>query len=126
MIMELQFDITRRFEKDMDRLSKDDQRRVAGSIDRYASAFDVDQGDPTHHIYQPHMSPLPEGFDSSLYVLRATQQIRVILTIENDPLFDRKIVTLIRAVKHDQLARAFDSIAESLYQQLQSGGPSNG
>ena len=124
--MELQFDITRRFEKDMDRLSKDDQRRIAVSIDKYAAGFDVDRGDSTHHIYQPHMSPLPEGFDSSLYVLRATQQIRVILTIENDPLFDRKLVTLIRVVKHDLLDRAFNSIVESLYQQLRSGGQGNG
>lgn len=124
--MELQFDITRRFEKDLKRLTPKDQDRVAASIDKYASIFDIERGDPTRHIYQPHRILLPEGLDSSLYVLRATDQIRVILTIEDDPLFGRKVVTLIRVVKHDDLDRAFNSIAESLYQHLHTGGQSNG
>lgn len=63
---------------------------------------------------------MPEGLDSSLYVLRASPQIRVILTIEEDPLFDQKIVTLFRVVRHDDMDRAFNSIAESLYQHLRS------
>ena len=124
--MELQFDITRRFEKDLKRLTSKDQDRVAASIDKYASIFDIERGDPTRHIYQPHKILLPEGLDSSLYVLRATDQIRVVLTIEDDPLFGRKVVTLIRVVKHDELDRAFNSITESLYQHLHTGGQGNG
>jgi len=124
--MELHFDITRRFEKDLKRLSTEDKRRVTASINMYAATFDVDRGDVSHQIYQPQKIALPEGVDSSLYVLRATQQIRVILTIENDPLFDRKLVTLIRVVKHDELDRAFNSIAESLYQDLRIGRRDNG
>jgi mRNA-degrading endonuclease RelE of RelBE toxin-antitoxin system len=124
--MELQFDITRRFEKDLKRLTPKDQDRVAASIDKYASIFDIEHGDPTRHIYQPHKILLPEGLDSSLYVLRATDQIRVVLTIEDDPLFGRKVVTLIRVVKHDDLERAFNSIAEALYQHLHTGGQGNG
>lgn len=124
--MELQFDITRHFEKDLGRLSTRDQNRVAASINKYAATFDVERGDSTRHIYQLHRILLPEGLDSSLYVLRATQQIRVILTIEDDPLFGRKLVTLIRVVKHDELDRAFNSITESLYQHLQTGSHGNG
>ena len=124
--MELQFDITRRFGKDLKRLAPKDQDRVAASIDKYASIFDIERGDPTRHIYQPHKILLPDGLDSSLYVLRATDQIRVILTIEDDPLFGRKIVTLIRVIKHDDLDRTFNSIAESLYQKLHTGVQSNG
>lgn len=124
--MTLQFDITRRFEKDLKRLTPKDQGRVAESIDKYASIFDTERGDPTRHIYQPHKILLPEGLDSSLYVLRANEQIRVILTIEDDPLFGQKVVTLIRVVKHDDLDRAFNSIAESLYQHLLTGGQNNG
>ena len=124
--MELQFDITRRFDKDLKRLTPKDQSRVALSIDKYVAIFDIERGDPTRHIYQPHRILLPEGLDSSLYVLRATEQIRVILTIEDDPLFGQTIVTLIRVVKHDDLDRAFNSIAESLYQHLQTGSHNNG
>jgi mRNA-degrading endonuclease RelE of RelBE toxin-antitoxin system len=121
--MELQFDITRRFEKDLKRLSKDDQRRIAISIDRHAAAFDPDQGNASTHIYQPQKLVLPEGMDSSLYVLRATDRLRIILTIENDPLFGRKLITLIRVIGHNDLDRAFNSIAESLYQEITSWSP---
>ena len=124
--METQFDITRRFEKEMNHLSREDQRKVAISLDRYAAAFDPDQGIESRHVYQPHKIVLQEGLDSSIYVLRVSPQLRVILTIENDPLFERKLITLIRVVKHDEMDRAFASIAESLHQELTKRGRSDG
>ncbi len=69
---------------------------------------------------------MPEGLESSLYVLRVSPQIRVILTIEADPLFDQKVITLFRVVKHDDMERAFNSIAESLYQQFRPEESDNG
>ncbi|WP_170181382.1 hypothetical protein [Chlorobaculum thiosulfatiphilum] len=48
------------------------------------------------------------------------------MTIEEDPLFDQKIVTLFRVVKRDHMERAFNSIAESLYQQLRLMEKDNG
>jgi hypothetical protein len=116
--VELQFEITRRFEKDLDRLSLADQARVAASIDRYAASFDPEAGDPSGHVYRSREVLLPQGMQSTLYVLRATRDIRAILAIDEDPLFDRKLVTLFRAVKHSEIERAFRSIAESLYQHL--------
>lgn len=116
--MNTEFDITRRFEKDLKHFSKENKNRITDSINEYAPVFDTEQGDATHHIYQPCKIQLPEGLDSSLYVLRVTPQIRVLLTIEEDPLFDRKLVTLIRVVNHDKLDNAFNAVAESLYQSL--------
>lgn len=124
--MEIKFDITRYFEKDLKQLGAEDQSNIAISINRYAATFDIWHGGKSQHIYQPHKILLPNGLDSSLYVLRATDQIRVILAIDEDPLFDQKIVTLIRVVKHDDLDRAFNSIAKSLYQQLHAGDNNHG
>jgi hypothetical protein len=117
--MNTEFDITRHFEKDLTLFSKENQNSVADSINQYAPNFDIEHGDPTHHIYQPYKIQLPEGLDSSLYVLQATNQICVLLTIEDDPLFDRKLITLIRVVKQDELDYTFNSVAKSLYQNLQ-------
>jgi mRNA-degrading endonuclease RelE of RelBE toxin-antitoxin system len=117
--VELQFEITRRFEKDLARFSTADQRRVAASIDRSAGSFNPELGDPSGHIYRPHKVLLSQGMDSTLYALRAAPSVRVILAIDDDPLFNRKLVTLLRVVKHDKIDRAFRSMAESLYQHLQ-------
>jgi hypothetical protein len=116
--MDTQFNITHRFEKDLTHFSKENQQRITHSIHQYTPSFDTKQGDPTHHIYQPYKIQLPEGLDSSLYVLRSTPQISVLLSIENDPLVARKLITLFRAVKQDELDRAFHSLAHSLYQHL--------
>lgn len=124
--MNAEFDITRHFEKDLKHFSKENKNRITDSINEYAPNFDIEQGDPTHHIYQPCKIQLPEGLDSSLYVLRVTPKIRVLLTIEDDPLFDRKLVTLIRVVNHDELDNAFNAVAESLYQSLYTVENRNG
>ncbi|MDQ0042811.1 hypothetical protein [Variovorax boronicumulans] len=120
--MDSEFDITKRFGKDIARLPKEDERKIAASIDKYAATLDTSQAAHNQRIYQPKGLLVPRGFDSSIYVLRATQKLRVILTIEDDPLFGRKLITLLRVVKHDELERALASIAESLYQHLRSEG----
>jgi mRNA-degrading endonuclease RelE of RelBE toxin-antitoxin system len=124
--MEIKFDITRPFEKDLKRLGAREKDRVIVAIDRYAAIFDAALDVSTQHIYRPHKINMPDGLESSLYVLRVSAQIRVILTIEEDPLFDQKIITLFRVVKHDDMERAFNSIAESLYQQLRPRESDNG
>ena len=58
------------------------------------------------------------GYESSLYVLKVLEKLSVILTIDEDPIFDQFIVTLFRAVKQDKLNRAYQSVAELLYQEL--------
>lgn len=118
--MEIRFDVTRNFEKDLKKLGSEDKDRVVAAIDRYAATFDAALDISTQYVYRPHKINMPEGLDSSLYVLRVSPQIRVILTIEEDPLFDQKAITLFRVVRHDDMERAFNSIAESLYQQLRS------
>lgn len=124
--MEVKFDITRPFEKDLKKLGVREKDRVEVAIDRYAATFDSALDVSTQHIYRPHKINMPEGLESSLYVLRVSPQIRAILTIEEDPLFDQKIITLFRVVKHDDMERAFNSIAESLYQQFRLGESDNG
>ncbi|MEA5532409.1 hypothetical protein [Crocosphaera sp. XPORK-15E] len=58
------------------------------------------------------------GYESSLYTLKISQQLRVILAVDEDPIFGQVIFTLFRVVKHDDLDQAYQSIAESLYQEI--------
>jgi hypothetical protein len=122
--MEIQFDITRLFDKDISQLPASDQNQIADSIDQYAATYDIERCEDTPHVYQPHPIALPDGLESSLYVLKVAPQIRVILAIDNDPIFDRRLITLFRAVEQDELNQAFDSIAQTLYQTFGSNAPS--
>jgi hypothetical protein len=58
------------------------------------------------------------GYESSLYTLKVSYQLRLILSVDEDPIFGQVIFTLFRVVKHDDLDKAYRGVAESLYQDL--------
>jgi hypothetical protein len=64
---------------------------------------------------RPPSVQLKGGFTSSLYALRAGRDIRIVMAVDEDPVFGRTIVTLFRVVHQDELKRSFRSIARTLY-----------
>ena len=66
-------------------------------------------------VYRPVQIQLKGGLGSSLYSLRAGRDIRLILTVDDDPVFGQTLATLFRVVQHDELERAYRSIAQLLY-----------
>jgi len=81
-------------------------------------------------VFRPQIT-LHSGRLSSLYILRAGIKIRVLCTIDADPLFDREIVTLLRIAKNpEEYPKIFSQLAESLYQRdlalAESGDLENG
>ena len=79
-----------------------------------------------NHFAYDRLQRLPlrsqlNGYESSLYVLKVSEKLSVILTVDEDPIFDQFIVTLFRVVKYDKLNRAYQTVAESLYQELSCG-----
>lgn len=58
------------------------------------------------------------SYESSLYTLTVSPTLRVIWTVDEDPIFGQVIFTLFRVVKHDDLDRAYQSVADSLYQDM--------
>jgi len=115
--MEIVFHSTRSFEKDLKKLTSADKDLVIERVNRIADLFHTNLKSFYSSTYRPIKIKLPPGQDSSLYTMRINQKLRVIFTIEDDPLFDQTILTLFRIAKRpEDLRNAFSSIAESLYQ----------
>ncbi|MBU1751224.1 MAG: hypothetical protein KKA73_26365 [Chloroflexi bacterium] len=106
------------FEKDLNKFSDTDRQRITERIDRYCQMLFTDEAEFYRQTYQPYHIELHGGLETSLYTLRLGEGIRVILTVDDDPLFDQIIVTLIKVVNRSELPRAFISAAKSLYQSL--------
>ncbi|WP_223265348.1 hypothetical protein [Nostoc sp. 'Peltigera membranacea cyanobiont' 210A] len=109
---------TRSFEKDLGSLSEDEKAAAVQKINDCASLFPTQKADVYRKLRR---LPLPSdinGYESSLYTLRVSQKLRVILTVDEDPIFGQVIFTLFRVVKHDNLDKAYKGVAESLYQGL--------
>ena len=119
--MELEFRATKKFEKDMDDLPSRDAKRIVEQLNRNCSMLQQDQTAFYRTVYRPEIPQLKCGMESTLYSMRIGRDLRVLLTVDEDPLFDQLIFTLLRVVRHKDLEKAFRSIAESLYQSELSG-----
>lgn len=109
---------TRSFEKDLVKLSEDEKVAAIQKINDCASLFPTQKADVYRKLQRLHLPSDLNGYESSLYTLRVSQKLRVILAVDEDPIFGQVIFTLFRAVKHDELNKAYQGVAESLYQEL--------
>jgi hypothetical protein len=66
-------------------------------------------------VERPPSVRLKGGFTSSLYALRAGRDVRVIMAVDDDPVFGQTMVTLFRVVPRGELEHGFRSIASTLY-----------
>ncbi|BBD64601.1 hypothetical protein NIES4072_17370 [Nostoc commune NIES-4072] len=116
--MDVLIESTRSFEKDLGRLSEDEKATTVKKINDCASLFPTQKADVYRKLRRLPLPSHINGYESSLYTLRVSQKLRVILTVDEDPIFGQVIFTLFRVVKHDDLDKAYKGVAESLYQGL--------
>ncbi|MBG1269025.1 hypothetical protein [Nostoc sp. WHI] len=116
--MDVLIESTRSFEKELGRLSEDEKAAAVKKINDCASLFPTRKADVYRKLRRlPLLSDI-NGYESSLYTLKISQKLRVILAVDEDPIFGQVIFTLFRVVKHDDLDKAYKGVAESLYQGL--------
>ena len=116
--MELLFEASKKFEKDLNQFEKKERAKILEKLNYYCDALLNDKSIFYSSVHKPHIFMLGNDMQQSLYSMRISIDIRVILTVDEDPLFDQILITLFRVIRHDQLEKAFRSIGESLYQQL--------
>jgi mRNA-degrading endonuclease YafQ of YafQ-DinJ toxin-antitoxin module len=123
--MDVQIDITDEFEKDLVKISKSDNQIITKKIDYLIQLLNNDQN-INRHLYRLHKIAPINDLNSSLYIFKVNTTIRIILTYEDDPIFDQKIITLLRVVNHSKLDKVFKGLQESIYQSYLNEGRTNG
>ncbi|PSB21276.1 hypothetical protein C7B65_04930 [Phormidesmis priestleyi ULC007] len=116
--MDVLIESTKGFEKDLGKLSEGDKAAVIQKINDCASLFPTQKADVYRKLRRLGLPSNLNGYESSLYTLRVSQKLSVVLSVDEDPIFGQVIFTLFRAVKHDDLDQAYKDVAESLYQGL--------
>jgi hypothetical protein len=116
--MDILVESTKRFEDDLANLGAVDRASTIQKINDCASLFPTHKADGFRKLRRLRIPPNLNGYESSLYTLRISQKLRVILTVDEDPIFGQVIFTLFRAVDPDQVEAAYESVSESLYQEL--------
>lgn len=124
--MDVQINITKDFDKDLKKISPSDNQSVSVKINYLIDLLRADQK-IGRQLYRLRIPQVGDGdLNSSIYLYKINRTIRIILTFEDDPLFDQKIITLLRAVHHDKLESTFKSLQEAIYQSYLNQRRENG
>jgi Txe/YoeB family toxin of Txe-Axe toxin-antitoxin module len=114
--MDVLIESTRDFEQDLEQFSNTEKFKIIKKLNSYVELLSIDKNLFYKHSAQLRNIRLKENYDSSIYSLRINENLRIILTIDDDPIFERTVITLFRAVKAEDAAKAYNSVAETLYQ----------
>lgn len=116
--MDILIESTRNFEQDLERLSNEEKAITVKKINDCASLFPTQKVDVYRKLRRLSLLSGLNGYESSLCTLKVSQKLRVILAVDEDPIFGQVIFTLFRVVEHDDIDAVYRGIAESLYQDI--------
>jgi mRNA-degrading endonuclease RelE of RelBE toxin-antitoxin system len=113
--MEIVFEATKDFETDLRRVGETARRSIVDQLNTQAQFLLKEPGEFYRATLRPHKVQLREGFESTLYVLKTGQDFRVIMTVDDDPIFQQIVITLFRVVKHEEMGTAYRELTDLLY-----------
>lgn len=116
--MDIVIESTKNFEKNLTQLDESDKTSVVQNINNCAQLFTTQKTNIYRKLKRLRLPYDLNGYESSLYVLKVSQKLRVILAVDEDPIFNQVIFTLYRVVTPDNLNKEYQSVAKSLYQEL--------
>jgi Txe/YoeB family toxin of Txe-Axe toxin-antitoxin module len=114
--MDILIQSTKEFEQDLEKFSKIEQFTIVKNMNKCLEFLSIDRNSFDAYSKQFKQLKLNHNYDSSLYSLRINEKIQVILTIDDDPIFDRTLITLFRVVNVEDALKAYNSVAEAIYQ----------
>jgi hypothetical protein len=114
--MEIIFESTEEFEDDLRTYSEAEQSIILQQLHEYSCLFLQGKSYGKRRLHQFCQFDLLGDYASSLYSFIVNYYLRVILTIDDDPLFGRTIITLFRVVDSQFVAQVYQQVGESIYQ----------
>ncbi|NJL56076.1 hypothetical protein HC928_13505 [bacterium] len=116
--MDILIESTKNFEQDLHGLREIEKAAVISKINDCASHFSAQEAENCPDLHRPSRLLNLNGYESSLYILRVSQTLRVILAIDEDPILGKYLYLFFVLIKHDEFDKALKGVAESLYQDL--------
>jgi hypothetical protein len=106
------------FTRDLTNLSEDDRALALQKVNDCVKFFPTQKADVYGKLRRLDLSSTLSNDESSLYTLKASQKIRLILAVDEDPVVGKVTFTLFRAVDSDDLGRAYQGVVESLHKDM--------
>ena len=105
-----------RANKYLKKLNQNERNKIMFLIDKLVKGF-IEDNDKRYIFQDSYFSRLG-NFDSTVYYLKISINVRAILSIDEDPIFEQVIVNVFTICNHEKLNIEIKGIMESLYQKM--------
>ncbi len=114
--MDILIESTKDFEKDLEKFNDTKKFKIIKEMNRHFETLSQDKKLFYQSSEQLRNIKLNHDYDSTIYALKINNNQRIILTIDDDPIFDCTVITLFRLVKLTDAQQAYNAVAELIYQ----------
>ena len=98
------------------KLNHNEQDQMMRLIDQRVKRY-IEDGDKRYIFQEKSFSKLGQ-FDSTVYCLKVNTKIRAILSIDEDPIFEKIVVNVFTLCSLEKMNIEMQGIMESLYQKM--------
>ena len=102
--------------KYLKKLNHNEQDQMMRLIDQRVKRY-IEDGDKRYIFQEKSFSKLGQ-FDSTVYCLKVNTKIRAILSIDEDPIFEKIVVNVFTLCSLEKMNIEMQGIMESLYQKM--------
>ncbi|NET02388.1 MAG: hypothetical protein F6K62_09165 [Sphaerospermopsis sp. SIO1G2] len=113
--MDILIESTKDFEKDLEQFTDAEKFKIIKEMNSNFELLSSNSNSFYEHSEQLRNIKLNHDYDSTIYCLKINNERRVILTIDDDPIFDCILITLFRLVEHKNAQQAYNAVAEIIY-----------
>lgn len=113
--MDIQVDITDDFDKSYKKIPQPKRKLIGDKINQLVD--NLRNGNKRSLIRSRDLE-FPANIkksQSTLYIFRATPEFRVVVSLDDDPMFNQKVLTLYDITRQDSIAVSFMAVATKLY-----------
>lgn len=116
--MQLEFDITQSFSDDMAHLTSSQRSNIVSQINLVSKSLLNGRTEFTRNSSIPYLFNLKGGMDSSLYLVRADEDKRMVVAVDEDPVFDKISLTFFRLIDKSKAEETYKKVGEEIYKEL--------
>ena len=113
--MDLVFESTDIFEQEINLLDNQQRSLIIETINSFFNLLLSNPEDFYRQIEQPLNFSLDNDYESSLYLFKVNENLTFIFSIDEDPIFERIIITLFRLVSANEGEKVYGEVGDLLY-----------
>lgn len=116
--MDIVVESTETFNQDLAAFTEAERSIILEQIQRGIPLLFDDKNYQKRRLHQFYYFELPHDYGSSLYSFIVNYRLRVILTWDDDPIFERTLITLFRVTNSQNVAEVYRQVGEQIYRSI--------